>query len=430
MQNNMDINITKHKYFNAFLLITYFLINITYFIVNVKYPIVVENSIPVFNALINTHPLIFTSLSFLLSSSLVFYLIYYFSIKKCSTIIKSIQLFFLVVNPFTIKYMIIPGDNVIYGITVFFILKIYFNLLNRKESNIILFFLLLFGISLVIPYSIIIMTQIILLDYVYNFFSRKEDKKPLIQITSIIFIIYILVFYSLFKDADILSDYISYIYYSFINMIKSVWLLLTLITAIGFLVWLFSLLKTTKYNFLNILLYILLIPVSCLSFTFDSFNFPFFILFLSISFGEIKNISKTYTYLLNLSFIILSVSSFFFIINNYKMQMIFSENVILSIKHNIQNSNNNVYYVINKLPYSPVLKRASIYPDGYLDKIYYSEYLLNTVSREINLLFIYKNQDFIHKNMGGDFYKQPSVENKYYFIMHKNRFYYIFFKKN
>ena len=430
MQNNMDININKHKYFNAFLLITYFLINITYFIVNVKYPIVVENSIPVFNALINTHPLIFTSLSFLLSSSLVFYLIYYFSIKKCSTIVKSIQLFFLVINPFTIKYMIIPGDNVIYGIAVFFILKTYFNLLNKKESNIILFFLLFFGISLVIPYSIIMMTQLILLDYVYNFFSRKEDKKPLIQITSIIFIIYILVFYSLFKDADILSDNISYIYYSFINMIKSVWLLLTLITAIGFLVWLFSLLKTTKYNFLNILLYILLIPVSCLSFTFDSFNFPFFILFLSISFGEIKNISKTYTYLLNLSFIILSVSSFFFIINNYKMQMLFSENVIMNIKHNIKNKPNKIYYVINKLPYSPVVNNPSIYPTGYLDKLYSSEYLLNTLLKENNVMFIYKNQKFIEEYMGNDFYKQPDVDNKYYFIMHKNRFYYIFFKKN
>lgn len=430
MQNNMDININKHKYFNAFLLITYFLINITYFIGNVKYPIVVENSIPVFNALINTHPLIFTSLSFLLSSSLVFYLIYYFSIKKCSTIVKSIQLFFLVFNPFTIKYMIIPGDNVIYGIAVFFILKTYFNLLNKKESNIILFFLLFFGISLVIPYSIIMMTQLILLDYVYNFFSRKEDKKPLIQITSIIFIIYILVFYSLFKDADILSDYISYIYYSFINMIKSVWLLLTLITAIGFLVWLFSLLKTTKYNFLNILLYILLIPVSCLSFTFDSFNFPFFILFLSVSFGEIKNISKTYTYLLNLSFIILSVSSFFFIINNYKMQMLFSENVIMNIKHNIKNRPNKIYYVINKLPYSPVVNNPSIYPTGYLDELYSSEYLLNTLLKENNVMFIYKNQKFIEEYMGNDFYKQPDVDNKYYFIMHKNRFYYIFFKKN
>ena len=426
----MDINITKHKYFNAFLLITYFLINITYFIVNVKYPIVVENSIPVFNALINTHPLIFTSLSFLLSSSLVFYLIYYFSIKKCSTIIKSIQLFFLVVNPFTIKYMIIPGDNVIYGIAVFFILKTYFNLLNKKESNIILFFLLLFGISLVIPYSIIIMTQLILMDYVYNLFSRKEDKKPLIQITSIIFIVYILVFYSLFKNTDILSEHISYIYYSFINMIKSVWLLFTLITVIGFIVWLLSLIKTTKFNFLNILLYILLIPVSFLSFTFDSFNFPFFTLFLSISFGQLKNISKAYSYFLNLAFIILSVSSFFFIMNNYKMQMLFSENVIMNIKHNIQNRPNKIYYVINQLPYSPVLKRVSIYPDGYLDKLYYFEYLLNTVSRETNVLFIYKNQDFIHQNMGDDFYKQPSVENKYYFIMHKNRFYYIFFKKN
>lgn len=427
MQSNMEINKKKYDYIKMMLFITYFLFNITYAIIDVKYPIIIKNPLPVIDSWLHDYPLLLSLSSFLFSSTVIFYTLYYSCVKKIDNFLKFLALFFLIINPFTIKYILIPGDNIIYAASVFFSLKIYFNLLNKKYDSLFIFFLLLSGISLISPYSIIIITQIVLLDYFYNFFSGNDSKKPLTHITPIILIIYILIFNFSFKNVDTLSDNISSIYFSIIHMSNSIWLAFTLISIIGFALWLTTLIKNTN-KFLNFFCYIILIPISCLSFSFDSFNFPFFILLLTFSFSQIKNISKKYSYFLQVALIILSFSSFFSVINNYKIQMLFSENVLSHLSHKLDN--NNTYYIINSMSYSPALKYTALYPKQYWNRFYESDYVWDNIANEKNIFFIHKDQNFMLNNMGFDFYKEPTIDNKYYSIMNKNEFFYIFFKKN
>ena len=427
MQSNMDIKQTKQQQFNIFLFIMYFLFNISYFIINVKYPIVTKNSIPLLNSFINSYPIFISSLFFFISTTLIFYTIYEISNKRFNDLFKSGCLLFLLINPFSLKYILIPGDNLIYALSVFFILKNYLLLFNRNENNLVIFFFILLSICLISPYTIILMSQIILLDYFYNFFSNKSERKPLIQLFSIVLIAYIIQFHLLFKNIDIFSDHASSVYFSFIRSISSPWLVFMLVSGIGFIIWCIS--NFGKQNKISdILLYAILIIISCLSFSFDSFNFPFFILLLSASFNNIKNISKKYAYILISMLIVFSVSSFFSILNNYKMQMIFSENVIGNIYKKLDN--NHTYYVINHIAYSPIITNNFTYPDKYWDRFYLSNYTWNKISKRKNIVFIYHNKDFIVEKMGNDFYTWDKNDNKYYSIMHKNGFSYIFFKKS
>lgn len=423
----MDIKQTKQQQFNIFLFIMYFLFNISYFIINVKYPIVTKNSIPLLNSFINSYPIFISSLFFFISTTLIFYTIYEISNKRFNDLFKSGCLLFLLINPFSLKYILIPGDNLIYALSVFFILKNYLLLFNRNENNLVIFFFILLSICLISPYTIILMSQIILLDYFYNFFSNKSERKPLIQLFSIVLIAYIIQFHLLFKNIDIFSDHASSVYFSFIRSISSPWLVFMLVSGIGFIIWCIS--NFGKQNKISdILLYAILIIISCLSFSFDSFNFPFFILLLSASFNNIKNISKKYAYILISMLIVFSVSSFFSILNNYKMQMIFSENVIGNIYKKLDN--NHTYYVINHIAYSPIITNNFTYPDKYWDRFYLSNYTWNKISKRKNIVFIYHNKDFIVEKMGNDFYTWDKNDNKYYSIMHKNGFSYIFFKKS
>lgn len=427
MPSNMEIKKTKQQQFNIFLLITYFLFNISYTIINIKYPIVTHNAIPLMNSLINNYPILISSLFFFISTTIIFYSIYDNGYKRFNSIFKSGCLFFLFINPYSIKYILIPGDNVIYALSAFFILKNYLLLFNRKENNLVIFFFILLSICLISPYTIILMSQIILLDYFYNFFSNKSERKPLIQLFSIVLIAYIIQFHLLFKNIDIFSDHASSVYFSFIRSISSPWLVFMLVSGIGFIIWCIS--NFGKQNKISdILLYAILIIISCLSFSFDSFNFPFFILLLSASFNNIKNISKKYAYILISMLIVFSVSSFFSILNNYKMQMIFSENVIGNIYKKLDN--NHTYYVINHIAYSPIITNNFTYPDKYWDRFYLSNYTWNKISKKKNIVFIYHNKDFIVEKMGNDFYTWDKNDNKYYSIMHKNGFSYIFFKKS
>lgn len=423
----MDIKQTKQQQFNIFLFIMYFLFNISYFIINVKYPIVTKNPIPLLNSFINSYPIFISSLFFFISTTLIFYTIYEISNKRFNDLFKSGCLLFLLINPFSLKYILIPGDNLIYALSVFFILKNYLLLFNRKENNLVIFFFILLSICLISPYSIILMSQIILLDYFYNFFSNKDERKPLIHLFIIVSIAYFIQFYLLFKNIDIFSDHASSVYFSFIRNVSSPWLAFMLVSTIGFTIWCFS--KISRDNKIsNIILYIILVIISCLSFSFDFFNFPFFILLLSTSFIDIKNISKKYAYTLVSILIVFSVSSFFSILNNYKIQMIFSDNVIGNISTKLDK--NHTYYVINNITYSPIIANNFTYPDKYWDRFYLSNNTWNKISKTKNIVFIHHNQDFIVDKMGNDFYTWSKNDNKYYSIMHKNGFSYIFFKKS
>lgn len=423
----MDIKQTKQQQFNIFLFIMYFLFNISYFIINVKYPIVTKNPIPLFNSFINSYPIFISSLFFFISTTLIFYTIYEISNKLFNDLFKSSCLLFLLINPFSLKYILIPGDNLIYALSVFFILKNYLLLFNRRENNSVIFFFILLSICLISPYTIILMSQIILLDYFYNFFSNKDERKPLIHLFIIVSIAYFIQFYLLFKNMDIFSDHASSVYFSFIRTASSPWLAFMLVSAIGFTIWCFS--KISRGNKIsNIILYIILAIISCLSFSFDSFNFPFFILLLSASFIDIKNISKKYAYTLVSILIVFSVSSFFSILNNYKIQMIFSDNIIGNISTKLDK--NHTYYVINNITYSPIIANNFTYPDKYWDRFYLSNNTWSKISKTKNIVFIHHNQDFIVDKMGNDFYTWSKNDNKYYSIMHKNGFSYIFFKKS
>lgn len=172
----MDIKQTKQQQFNIFLFIMYFLFNISYFIINVKYPIVTKNSIPLLNSFINSYPIFISSLFFFISTTLIFYTIYEISNKRFNDLFKSACLLFLLINPFSLKYILIPGDNLIYALSVFFILKNYLLLFNRNENNLVIFFFILLSICLISPYAIILMSQIILLDYFYNFFQIRMSE--------------------------------------------------------------------------------------------------------------------------------------------------------------------------------------------------------------------------------------------------------------
>ena len=423
----MDIKQTKQQQFNIFLFIMYFLFNISYFIINVKYPIVTKNPIPLFNNFINSYPIFISYLFFFISTTLIFYTIYEISNKRFNDLFKSSCLLFLLINPFSLKYILIPGDNLIYALSVFFILKNYLLLFNRNENNSVIFFFILLSICLISPYAIILMSQIILLDYFYNFFSNKDERKPLIHLFIIVSIVYFIQFYSLSKNMDIFSDHASSVYFSFIRTASSPWLAFMLVSAIGFTIWCFS--KISRGNKIsNIILYIILAIISCLSFSFDSFNFPFFILLLSASFIDIKNISKKYAYTLVSILIVFSVSSFFSILNNYKIQMIFSDNVIGNISTKLDK--NHTYYVINNITYSPIIANNFTYPDKYWDRFYLSNNTWNKISKTKNIVFIHHDQDFIVDKMGNDFYTWSKNDNKYYSIMYKNGFSYIFFKKS
>lgn len=423
----MEIKQTKQQHFNIFLFITYFLFNISYVITNIKHPIVTENPIPLLNSFINSHPIFISSLFFFISTTLIFYTIYEISNKRFNDLFKSGCLLFLFINPFSLKYILIPGDNFIYALSVFFILKNYLLLFNRKENNLVIFFFILLSICLISPYTIILMSQIILLDYFYNFFSNKNERKPLIHLFVILSIAYCIQFYLLFKNIDIFSDHVSSVYFSFIHMALSPWLAFMLVSVIGFTIWGFS--KISSDNKISeVISYIILIIISCLSFSFDSFNFPFFILLLSASFIDIKNISKKYAYTLVSILIVFSVSSFFSILNNYKIQMIFSDNVIGNISTKLDN--NHTYYVINNITYSPIIAHNLTYPDKYWDRFYLSNNTWNKISKKKNIFLIHHNQDFIVDKMGNDFYTWSKNDNKYYSIMHKNGFSYIFFKKS
>ena len=423
----MDIKQTKQQQFNIFLFIMYFLFNISYFIINVKYPIVTKNSIPLLNSFINSYPIFISSLFFFISTTLIFYTIYEISNKRFNDLFKSACLLFLLINPFSLKYILIPGDNLIYALSVFFILKNYLLLFNRNENNLVIFFFILLSICLISPYAIILMSQIILLDYFYNFFSNKDERKPLIHLFIIVSIAYFIQFYSLSKNMDIFSDNASSVYFSFIRNASSPWLAFMLVSTIGFTIWCFS--KISRDNKIsNIILYIILVIISCLSFSFNSFNFPFFILLLSTSFIDIKNISKKYAYTLVSILIVFSVSSFFSILNNYKIQMIFSDNVIGNISTKLDK--NHTYYVINNITYSPIIANNFTYPDKYWNRFYLSNNTWNKISKTKNIVFIHHNQDFIVDKMGNDFYTWSKNDNKYYSIMHKNGFSYIFFKKS
>lgn len=423
----MEIKQTKQQQFNIFLFITYFLFNISYFIINVKHPIVTQNSIPLLNSFINSYPIFISSLFFFISTTLIFYTIYEISNKRFNDLFKSGCLLFLLINPFSLKYILIPGDNIVYALSVFFTFKNYLLLFNRRENNLVIFFFILLSICLISPYTIILMSQIILLDYFYNFFSNKDERKPLIHLFIIVSIAYFIQFYLLFKNMDIFSDHASSVYFSFIRTVSSPWLAFMLVSAIGFTIWCFS--KISRDNRIsNIILYIILVIISCLSFSFDSFNFPFFILLLSASFIDIKNISKKYAYTLVSILIVFSVSSFFSTLNNYKIQMIFSDNVIGNISTKLDN--NNTYYVINNIAYSPIITNNFIYPNKYWDRFYLSNNTWNKISKTKNIVFIHHNQDFIVDKMGNDFYTWSKNDNKYYSIMHKNGFSYIFFKKS
>lgn len=423
----MNIKTIKQKQFNLFLFITYFLFNISYLITNIEHPIVTNNDITLMNSFIKSYPLSIGSIFFFISTTLIFYTIYDISYKHFNNSFKSCALLFLFVNPFSIKYILIPGDNIVYALSVFFIIKNYILLFNRKENNLVIFFFILLSICLISPYAIILMSQIILLDYCYNFFSEKRDKKPILYLFLIIITIYLIQFNLLFKNIETFSDNLSFVYSSFINTSSSIWLVFIMISLIGFVIWLFSNLSK-GFNIFNVIFYVILLLISCLSYSFNSFNFPFFILFLSVSFINIKNISEKYAYTLISFLIIFSISSFFSTLNNYKMQMIFSENIINNIYSKL--NNNHTYYIINNIKYSPIIHNNSIYPNGYWDRFYLSNNSWNTIAKKKNIVFIYHNQDFIVAKMGNDFYTSQENDNKYYNIMNKDGFSYIFFKKS
>lgn len=398
------------------------------FIINFS-PIEPDSSNQAFVYTFNQAPFTISMLSF--TCSIIFFLFGWKTIlrKRILNIFQGFFILFLFINPLSIKQIITPGDNILYALSIMMAYRFYLIFQSKESHSKWICGLLLLSGTLISYQTLFIFMQIMVIDYMYHIFVDKNDynKKP-IDALALIFSISVISLYFYNVTIDDISSSISQTFTSFTTMSFSVWIVFTFIFLLVFVSFCLKNVKKENLFVTNSAFVIFLTIVGCF-YQSSVFYFPFLLVLLGFSFFYIDNVSSLYSKVFSTALVIFMASSYFSVLNNYRIQMIMSQSIYHSIESKLDT--NKSYYLIGDIPHSPILKKNDLYPNGYWDSLYFSSEHWIRLAHQSNILLFKENDSFMASRLGMDFYnKNPENETRYYKMIEKNNFSYIFFKKS
>lgn len=414
----------KIEHLKSFSLIAFAISVISYFFIIYQAPVFPYSANTLTLFIYQKAPLTFSILCFALTVGFLLYGLNVVAKKRRLSFWQSLIVAFVFINPFTLKAILTPVENVSYALCVFLTYRLYLLFQKEAKDSRYVTFILLLACSLFFKNALFVFAQIAFMDFIYHVFTSSSDKnKSSIQTLFLIAIVGIISAFFYNTTLDTISDHISFFLTTFIALLNSVWIAFLLIGLIGFAGW--SSLRQGSFS-LNPSF---ITPLSLLAFFAcympeeKTFNMPFLIAMLIFSFSRIVNISKAYSVVLASALVILTSSAYFTALNNHRVQSIFVDSLTKSIRKDL--IKDQFYSLLGDMPASPVVKPNNLYPPLFWNNFYFSTRAWAYEQKQQGFIFIAGSQQSI-KNLGMDYYlKKPLNDTKYYRIVNKDDINYV-----
>lgn len=414
----------KIEYLKGFSLMAFAISVVSYFFIINQSPVFPygANSFTLF--IYQKAPITLSSLSFALTMGFLLYGLNVVAKKRRLSIWQALTVAFVFINPFTLKAILTPVENVSYALCVFLTYRFYLLFQKETRDSRYVTFILLLACSLFFENAVFIFAQIAVMDFAYHIFTSRSDKnKSSLQTLTLVSIVGIISAFFYNMTLDSLSDHVSLFFTTFFTLLNSLWIAFLMIGLIGFSVWISLRLKAFRFNLSFIAPLALLSLFACYTPAGKTFNMPFLIAMLVFSFSQIVNISRVYSIVLASALVILTSSSYFTVLNNHRIQSIFVASLTQSIRKDM--IKDQFYSLLGDMPASPVVKPNNIYPPFFWNKFYFSTRAWVYEQKQQGYIFIVGSQQNI-KNLGMDYYlKKPLNDTKYYRIVNKDDINYV-----
>lgn len=414
----------KIEYLKGFSLMAFAISVISYFFIIHQSPVFPYGANTFTLFIYQKAPLTLSTLSFALTMGFLLYGLNVVAKKRRLSIWQALIVAFVFINPFTLKAILTPVENVSYALCVFLTYRLYLLFQKEAKDSRYVTFILLLASSLFFENAVFIFTQIAVMDFAYHIFTARSDKnKSSLQALALVSIVGIISAFFYNTTLDSLSDHVSLFFTTFFTLLNSVWIAFLMVGLIGFSVWISSRLKAFRFNLSSIVPLALLLFFACYAPAGKMFNMPFLIAMLVFSFSQIVNISRVYSIVLASALVILTSSAYFTVLNNHRIQSIFVENLTQSIRKDM--SKDQFYSLLGDMPASPVIKPNNIYSPLFWNNFYFSTRAWAYEQKQQGYIFIVGSQQSI-KNLGMDYYlKKPVSDTKYYRIVNKDDINYV-----
>jgi len=409
----------KIEHLKSFSLIAFAISVISYFFIIYQAPVFPYSANTVTLFIYQKAPLTLSILCFALTVGFLLYGLNVVAKKRRLSVWQSLIVAFVFINPFTLKAILTPVDNVSYALCVFLTYRLYLLFQKETKDSRYVTFILLLACSLFFKNGLFVFAQIAVMDFIYHVFTSSSDKnKSSIQTLSLIGIVGIISAFFYNTTLDTISDHISFFLTTFIALLNSVWVAFLMIGLIGFIGWVSSILKTSSIKLSLIAPLAFLMIFACYMPEEKTFNMPFLMAMLIFSFSRIVNISKAYGIVLASALVILTSSAYFTVLNNHRIQSIFVESLTQSIRKDL--IKDQFYSLLGDMPASPVVKPNNLYPTLFWNSFYFNIRAWADDQKQQGFIFIIGPQQSI-KNLGMDYYlKKPINDTKYYRIVNKD----------
>ena len=414
----------KIEYLKGFSLMAFAISVISYFFIVHQSPVFPYGANTFTLFIYQKAPLTFSILCFALTVGFLLYGLNIVAKKRRLSFWQSLIVAFVFINPFTLKAILTPVENVSYALCVFLTYRLYLLFQKEAKDSRYVTFILLLACSLLFKNALFIFAQIAVMDFIYHVFTSSSDKnKSSIQTLSLIGVVGIISAFFYNTTLDTLSDHISFFLTTFIVLLSSIWIAFLLIGLIGFTGWASSEHKASGFNLSFISSLSLLALLACYMPEEKTFNMPFLIAMLIFSFSRIVNISKAYSVVLASALVILTSSAYFTVLNNHRVQSIFVDSLTKSIRKDL--IKDQFYSLLGDMPAPPVVKPNNLYPPLFWNNFYFSTRAWAYEQKQQGFIFIAGSQQSI-KNLGMDYYlKKPLNDTKYYRIVNKDDINYV-----